>query len=347
MEKDNKTYNILIIEDNPGDLMLVKEYLDEHILEARVSSAINFKQAEGLLSGNGANYDIILLDLSLPDKSGEVLVQEVLNISNDIPVIILTGYTDMPFSIRSLEMGISDYLLKDTLTPFSLYKSIVYNIDQNKFILALEQSEKRYNDLFQLSPQPMWVYDTETLRFLDVNKAAIKEYGFEYDEFISMVIDDIKINLKSGESVSGLNGIKEKKRKDNTYECHKLKNGEIIDVLISSNELMYNDKKAKVALVNNITERNLYIKAIEDQNAKLMEIAWIQSHIVRAPLARLMGIVHLLKDDYQVSQDEKLFFLKEILNSANELDDIIKDISAKTAKVEVKKIADGSSRFDN
>ena len=213
--------------------------------------------------------------------------------------------------------------------------------------MALEQSEKRYNDLFQLSPQPMWVYDTETLRFLDVNKAAIKEYGFEYDEFISMIIDDIKININSEESVSGLNGIKEKNGKDNTYEYHKLKNGEIIDVLISSNELMYNDKKAKVALVNNITERNLYIKAIEDQNAKLREIAWIQSHIVRAPLARLMGIVHLLKDDYKVSQDEKLFFLEEILNSANELDDIIKDISAKTAKVEVKKIADESSRFDN
>ncbi|MBC8769366.1 response regulator [Arenibacter sp. BSSL-BM3] len=336
MEKDNKLYNILIIEDNPGDLMLVKEYLDEHILEACVTSALNFKQANIFLSENETSYDIIFLDLSLPDKSGELLVREILNLSKDIPVVILTGYTDMPFSIKSLEMGISDYLLKDTLTPFSLYKSIVYNIDQNKFILALEQSEKRYNDLFHLSPQPMWVYDSETLRFLDVNDAALKEYGFDYEEFLLMKIDDIKVELQSKGNSMELNSINEKQEIEKSFEFHKLKNGSVIDVQISSNELSYNDKKSKVALANNVTERNLYIKAIENQNTKLKEIAWIQSHIVRAPLARLMAIVNLLNDSETTLQEEQLFLFKEIINSANELDDIIKDISSRTDEVEIK-----------
>jgi PAS domain S-box-containing protein len=336
MEKDNKIYNILIIEDNPGDLMLVKEYLDEHILEARVTSAINFKQANIILSGNETIYDIIFLDLSLPDKSGEPLVQEISNLSKDIPVVILTGYTDMPFSIKSMEMGISDYLLKDTLTPFSLYKSIVYNIDQTKFILALEQSEKRYNDLFHLSPQPMWVYDSETFRFLDVNEAALKDYGYDYEEFLSLKIDDIIVEVQSKGPAKELNTIKEKQDIEKSFEFHKLKNGNIIDVQISSNEINYNDKKSKVTLANNVTERNLYIKAIEDQNTKLKEIAWIQSHIVRAPLARLMALVNLLSESKTSLEEEKLFLFKEIINSADELDDIIKDISSRTSEVDIK-----------
>tara|TARA_R100001369_G_scaffold81955_2_gene113372 strand:- start:26146 stop:27165 length:1020 start_codon:yes stop_codon:yes gene_type:complete len=336
MEKDKKLYNILIIEDNPGDLILVQEYLDEHILEARVTSAINFKQAYNILSSAETSYDIIFLDLSLPDMSGEPLVQEILNLSKDVPVVILTGYTDMPFSIKSLEMGISDYLLKDTLTPFSLYKSIVYNIDQNKFILALEESEKRYNDLFHLSPQPMWVYDSETLRFLDVNDAALNEYGFDYEEFLLMKIDDIKVEVESKTHSKELNSIEEKQEIEKSFEFHKLKNGSVIDVQISSNELNYNDKKSKVALAHNVTERNLYIKAIEDQNTKLKEIAWIQSHVVRAPLARLMAIVNLLNEGETTTKEEELFLFKEIINSANELDDIIKDISSRTAEVEIK-----------
>lgn len=337
MEKDKKKYNILVIEDNPGDLILIEEYLDEHILDPRVTSAINFKQANIILSGNETIFDIIFLDLSLPDKSGEPLVQEILNLSKDIPVIILTGYTDMPFSIKSLEMGISDYLLKDTLTPFGLYKSLVYNIDQNKFILALEQSEKRYNDLFHLSPQPMWVYDADTLKFLDVNDAALKEYGFDYEEFLSMKIDDIRVELQPIGHSKELNTIKENQEIDKSFEFHTLKNGKIIDVQLSSNELIYNDKKSKVILANNVTQRNLYIKAIEDQNIKLKEIAWIQSHVVRAPLARLMALVNLLNEDEEILQEEKLFLFKQIMNSANELDDIIKDISSKTAEVEIKK----------
>lgn len=337
MEKDNKKYRILLVEDNPGDALLVEEYLDDYILDPQITNAGSFKETKTLLTRSNQFFDIILLDLSLPDKNGEDLVRDIVQLSEEIPVVILTGYTDMPFSIRTMELGISDYLLKDTLTSFTLYKSILYNIDQSKFITAIEESEKRYNDLFHLSPQPMWVYDLETHKFMDVNDAAVKEYGYDHEEFLTMVIEDIQVVEGAKDPARYRAFFEEKRRRGKTEELHRLKNGNIIDVLVSSNELNYNNRKSRVTLANNITERNLYIKAIENQNIKLKEIAWIQSHVVRAPLARLMGVAELLKDCENTPREEQLFLLNTILNSAHELDDIIRDISSKTNKVVVKK----------
>lgn len=337
MEKDGVKYKILIIEDNPGDLILVQEYLDDHILEPQLTSAVNFKQSREFLLQKANAFDIILLDLSLPDKSGVDLVQEVLKLAGAIPVVILTGYTDMPFSIKSLKMGIADYLLKDTLTPFALYKGILHNIDRRKFISALEQSEKRYNDLFHLSPQPMWVYDLETLNFLDVNDAAVKEYGYTSDEFLKMNISQIRAVEERPTFVESHKNVDDKEKHMLSVEKHNLKNGKLIDVELHSNPLLYNNTKSMVILANNVTEKTLYIKEIEGQNTKLKEIAWIQSHIVRAPLARLMGIVDLLSEENNGLNEEQQFFLKEIINSANELDDIIRDISSRTAEAEINK----------
>jgi len=134
-----------------------------------------------------------------------------------------------------------------------------------------------------------------------------------------------------------LNRVDNKEEYRSSVEKHILKNGKLIDVELHSNTLIFNEKKSRVTLANNVTEKTLYIKAIEGQNTKLKEIAWIQSHIVRAPLARLMGIVDLLSEENKGLNEEQQFFLKEIINSANELDDIIRDISSRTAEAEINK----------
>jgi PAS domain-containing protein len=78
-----------------------------------------------------------------------------------------------------------------------------------------------------------------------------------------------------------------------------------------------------------ITERLNYIKAIEEQNENLREISWLQSHVIRAPLARIMGLINLIKDPHQDAA-EKRQTLKYLLLSANELDEVIKTITDKT-----------------
>jgi CheY-like chemotaxis protein len=101
MTKDNSDYYILVIEDNPGDILLIREYLSEQIENPHITVVNNFSKVRNILETNH-QFDIILLDLSLPDKFGTELINEVLEMGKGIPVIILTDFPDMDFSIKSI-----------------------------------------------------------------------------------------------------------------------------------------------------------------------------------------------------------------------------------------------------
>ena len=200
---------------------------------------------------------MILLDLSLPDNSGQNLVVEILKIACSIPVIILTGYTGINFSIKSISMGVSDYLVKDDLNPIALYKSITYCIERKKSISLLKESEKRYSDLFRLNPQPMWVYDPSNYNFVQVNKAAIDHYGYSEKEFLKMNIMDIRpdddypaVVTASAKDYPGDKIFKGK-------FIHFKKSGEAIEVEIFSNFIMVDNKEFKLVIANDITEKTL------------------------------------------------------------------------------------------
>jgi PAS domain S-box-containing protein len=326
-------YKILVIEDNPGDFALVEEFLFEKIESPSIIHAKNFKDAKEILLLKNDKFDAVLLDLSLPDKKGEELILEMIAICLNTPIIVLTGYADFEFGIKSLSLGISDYILKEELTALSLYKSIIYSLERKKGILSLEESEKKYSQLFHLSPLPMWVVDIDTLHFLDVNVATIRNYGYTREEFLSMTLKDIRLveddpilehDISEGKKKTGL--------VSQYIVVHRKKNGDLRNVEIQIAPLQFKGINANIAIATDITERLKYIKAIEEQNEKLKEIAWVQSHVVRAPLARMMGLIHVIKDiEEDLSEKEKI--LDYIVLSANELDGIIKDISDKTSMV--------------
>lgn len=334
MKKDNKGYHILIIEDSLGDFVLIEEYLFDYMLNPTLFHARSFQEAKSILESSEIKFDVIFLDLSLPDHFGEKLIIDVLDLANGTPIVALTGFSDLEFSLRSLALGVSDYLLKDELTPIILYKSIIYAIERNRHFDELQKSEKRYSELFHLSPLPMWVYDLNTLEFLDVNKAAIIHYGYDREEFLSK-------NLKSIRPEEDIPMLEEALKKTTQIGTlyakrafrHLKKNGEIIKVEIGSSAILFNGRQAKLVLVNDITEKVHYIETIENQNRALKEISWIQSHVVRAPLARLMGLVNLLENESFHINPELNGLLSHIKTSSFELDDIIRDISKKSESI--------------
>lgn len=334
MNIDKNNYNILVVEDNPGDYMLIEEYLPEHILNPTINHVKKFQDALEILHNDSLKFDIVLLDLTLPDISKEELIKQLKNITHTFPVIILTGYTDLEFATKSLAVGVSDYLLKDTLTPLVLYKSILYAKERFGFFKSLLKSQKKYRDLFDLNPNPMWVYEIETLKFLEVNNSAVELYGFSAKEFLELTLKDIRPE----EDILLLERAIEKVRKGeeditrkNIFR-HKRKDGSIIMVEISSRLIKYNDKKAEVVLVSDITEKLSHIESIKEQNFKLKEIAWMQSHVVRAPVARLMSIIDVLKSAY-LTLDEKEQMLNQIVIASNEIDQVVKDIVKKAESV--------------
>ena len=334
MNQDSSTYKILIIEDNSGDLFLVQDYLDEYFKSYNQTSANSFSEAYKILSTQKNYFDIILLDLSLPDLEGMDLVDAMIPLALDTPLVLLTGYSDIPFSILTLSRGISDYMVKDDLTAFSLYKSIIHNIERKKYIKEIETSQKKYSNLFQLSPQPLIIYHIESLSIIDVNEAACNLYGYSIDEFVGLSIIEIRPEeersyfLKEVEKIKNLNNNK-------TYTGlfkHQKKNGEVFTVEVFNNLASYEEQNIRISLVNDVSERIKYIEKIEGQNKSLREISWIQSHVVRAPLARIIGLIDLMSNtQVDISKKEHQYISNGIIESAQELDKIITEITRKAS----------------
>jgi PAS domain S-box-containing protein len=197
--------------------------------------------------------------------------------------------------------------------------------EKKKTILKLEESEKRYSNLFLHSPQPMCVYDPENYNIIQANLAAFNHYGYSEKELFDMRIFQLLPAEDLEEVTKSINSEDVKGNNYRGIQRHIKKSGEIIDVEIYRNTIVINNKEFRLIAAVDITEKLKYIRAIEDQNKKLQNIAWTQSHIVRAPLARLLGFVDHL-NEYQSTNEDYLELMKHFVNSANELDTVIREI---------------------
>ncbi|MES3018678.1 MAG: PAS domain S-box protein [Bacteroidota bacterium] len=333
-KKDSRLYNLLVIEDNQGDYILIEDFILESIALPNLVQATSLRQAKEIIESS-PKFDLVMLDLTLPDGNGSKLITEVVKLCPETPVVVLTGYTDFEFSVQSLALGVADYLLKDELTASSLYKNIIYNIERKKMLSELEESQKRYNNLFDLSPDPTWVYDLESEKFLDVNEAAVREYGFTHEEFMAMTVSQLDAGpeIKSKPAPSPYSFHETDKTQQYEVSRHRRKNGALVLVENQTAEIFFQGKAALIMVARDVTERVSYVEAIEKQNQRLSEIAWIQSHVVRAPIARLMGLIDLIK---QPGNDEelKLELLGHVLGSAHELDSIVREITQKAEEID-------------
>lgn len=126
-------YLLLLVEDNPADADLIKEYLEEdQNLNYTVVETRTLSEALVLLAQK--NIDMVLLDLSLPDSSGLDTVRSLLADFPQIVLIVLTGLKDYQVALQAVRFGAQDYLEKDQLTPMLLHRSISYAIERKKYI---------------------------------------------------------------------------------------------------------------------------------------------------------------------------------------------------------------------
>ena len=243
---------VLVIDDNPGDFILIEDYLAEEHAALELHRAENFKKAKEILH-TSKNFDTVLLDLSLPDiKNTETLVKEILALANGAPVVVLTGYTNKDYGMKTLSWGVSDYLLKDEINASNLSKSIHYSMERKKVQRQLYASEEKYRTLFDSSPLPKWVLDRHTLEFLDVNQAAINLYGYTREEFMKMTVRDLWVDDKDKI---------EQTVEDNFHDFfsirvkHYTKSRKLIFVDVQSNPIIFGGREARVTLAHNITEK--------------------------------------------------------------------------------------------
>lgn len=119
----------------------------------------------------------------------------------------------------------------------------------------LRESEERYRLLFEHNPQPMWVFDLETLAFLEINDAAINHYGYSREEFLKMTISDIRAEEEGSAFLNITSEVTPLHKESGTWK-HQKKDGAIIDVEINSHQLTFYDRPARIVLAYDVTERS-------------------------------------------------------------------------------------------
>jgi PAS domain S-box-containing protein len=144
----------------------------------------------------------------------------------------------------------------------------VRDISERKLVEeALSESEAKYRFLFANNPQPMWIYDLETLAFLEVNQAAINHYGYSKEEFLSMTIRDIRPAEDIPALVNHLGLTRSILNQAGKWR-HIKKNGEIIYVEIASHLVQFNGRNARHVLIHDITGRKQAEDALKKSEQK-------------------------------------------------------------------------------
>ncbi len=267
----DENVKILILEDLPTDAALAQREILKFVPGAvftRVETEADF--LEELKS---FKPDLIVSDYQMPSFTGLDALKITLKLHPEIPFIIHTGSMNEDTAVECMKAGAADYVIKEYIKRLG---PAVRQALENKQIRLevvnsqkeLVTSEKKYRYLFENNPQPMWIYDLDTLAFLEVNSAAIQIYGYTKEEFLKMTLkdikpeEDVKLLLEDIATTSDLINSAGEWR-------HVKKSGELVYVEILSHMIVYEKRDARLVLVKDITAKKLIEKELIESEERL------------------------------------------------------------------------------
>jgi len=176
--KNKKWVKILLIEDNPLDRKIIHEYISTNTLE-RYEVIEADRLSTGLELISEYNFDLILLDLFLPDAGNLEALEKIIAYNPDIPIIILTGLGDEELGISAVRIGAQDYLIKGEFNGSLLNRALRYARERKISEFALRESENRFREMFNSSSDLMSIMEEKTGKTIWYNPAWIKTLGYD------------------------------------------------------------------------------------------------------------------------------------------------------------------------
>jgi two-component system, cell cycle sensor histidine kinase and response regulator CckA len=247
---------VLVAEDSETDAALLVHRLQRSGYDPfweRVEDPASMRNALERVS-----WDIVISDSSMPHFSAPAALAILREAGLDIPFVIVSGTIGEEAAVAAMRAGASDFLLKDNLARLApvvereLRESKI-RASRRKADEDLRSSEARYRNLFEGVPLPMWVFDPETLRFLAVNEAAVHHYGYSRSEFAEMTL----ANIRALEDRPGFREVVLGPADEKQTSRHLRKDGSVITVEIKAHDLAFENLRARIALVTDVTERRL------------------------------------------------------------------------------------------
>lgn len=180
---------ILIVEDNPGDARLIEIMLREvGISDFVAAKAFTMREAFSLLTRSG--YDLILLDLNLPDSTGLSTCGSFLTEFPHVPLVVLTGIDDRGIGEAAIKMGAQDYLVKGNFGEEAFARSLRFSIDRYQYNRQIKEDEERFHLIMENSNDLISIVDQEGY-FMTVSASFERTLGFSRNDLLKMKLTDL------------------------------------------------------------------------------------------------------------------------------------------------------------
>ena len=179
----NSTENlrVLLVEDNPGDLFLLREMVEaeSHGRFHIAAEAASLAGAIACLTAGGA--DVVLLDLSLPDSAGVETFTAAHRAAPDVPIIVLSGLDDEDLALQTVQLGAQEYLVKGRISAQVLQRALRYAIERARGEAALAHERELLGTLLENIPDRIYFKDRRS-RFIRINRALTVLLGLKKPE---------------------------------------------------------------------------------------------------------------------------------------------------------------------
>ncbi len=177
----NTVLKILLIEDNPGDAILIEELLStggiRFELQCVERLSLGIKQLET------ASFDVILLDLGLPDSFGIETLRKLNETKPKAPIIVLTGLADEAVGSEAVKSGAQDYLLKGQIDKNLLTRSISHAIERKQSLDTIQAASREWSASFDAMADGVSIHSVDNT-ILKANRSLLELLGKSADEVI-------------------------------------------------------------------------------------------------------------------------------------------------------------------
>ncbi len=217
-------------------------------------------------------FDIVLADYRLPGWTGMDAFTAMREAGRDVPFILVTGILGEEIAVECIKQGVTDYVLKNHLARLPLVVARALEERslrdaRNLMVQALRQSEASSLFLFAHNPLPMWVFEQESLQILQVNDAALRHYGYDRVEFLSMRADDLHPAEEVPRLWSFFKDADPGEQLGGEWR-HRKKDRSLVDVEMFLHKIEYSGRAAALVVAQDITER----KRAEEEKQKFFTL---------------------------------------------------------------------------
>ncbi len=318
----------MMIEDDPDDVLLLKDALAE-VGMGKIKLDCTDRLSRGLIQLSGQNYDVILLDLNLPDSRGLDTLNTMVRSFPRLPVVVLSGLADDAITVEAVRRGAQDYLVKGEISGPLLMRVVHYAIERKQVEAVLRASEARYRTLVETSPNGITLADLDGKLIL-CNQQAVKLHGFSSPESM-LGIDVFKLITSHDRRLAALNTQKtiNEGRVMNAEYTLLRRDGSTFPGEIST-ALVRNSSGAPtgfISMTRDMTERRKAIDA-EKQLVKVeQEFIASVSRELRAPLLSLMEYLELVRSRQVNEAAVQEEFLSHAAQDADRLLDLVDELT--------------------